>query len=300
MDTKIIDVIFGYGRILGLTPHPDTLSEKPTRLQKFYSILIFTLLASCVNLYFFGLQLDNSRPFSTQYILTVLLIVTQVMHDFYVLIIVKFCKCAKWFQMVRCLERVPCHKNRYMSYHLQFVMSQLAGFFFTLAGICIYLFFFNTTIAIGMFLICIEIELQLFYVALQCIILEMLLCRYHHQKYLVLKAGSQTHCHNLFRIVTKIKHNLFLMKNAIDLFNDIFGWTTVLNIFSTFVRTLTHLDNVIKKGISLYLSTDSASICSALYQITLLLIIWVWSSRFSKYFTDGLFPERSFSKSVIV
>jgi hypothetical protein len=111
MDTKIINVIFGYGRMLGLTPHSDRLSEKLTCLQKLYSFLIFTLLASLLNFYFFYLTLDNIRPLSTQYILIVLLLLTYVTHDFYVFIIVKFCKGAKWFQMIQCLERVHCHKN---------------------------------------------------------------------------------------------------------------------------------------------------------------------------------------------
>jgi hypothetical protein len=280
MDTEIINVIFEYGRMLWLTPHSDRLSEKPTRLQKFSSFLIFTLLTSCLNFFFFGIKLVNTRRLSTEYILVALLLVTYVMHDFYIFIIVKCRKCAKWFEMIQCLERVRCHKNRFASYHLQFVMSQLMGFSFTVVGICIYLFFFSINYAVGMFLLCIEISLQLFYVVLRCIILEMLLCRYQHQKCLILKAGSQAHFHNLFRIVTKIKHNLFLIKTAIDLFNDIFGWTTLLNIFSASVRTLTHIDSMITKESTFHLSTNPGNICSALYQITLLLLIWVRSSRF--------------------
>jgi hypothetical protein len=279
MDTKIIDVIFGYGRILGLTPHSKRLSEKLICLQKLYSFLIFTLLASLLSFYFFDLTY-NIRPLSTQYILIVLLMLTYVTHDFYVFIIVKFCKGAKWFQMIQCLKRLPCHKNRFTLYHLQFVISQLVGVSFTIVGICIYSFFFTITYAFGILLICIEINSQLFYVVLRCIILEMLLCRYQHQNYLVLKAGSQARFHNLFKILTKIKRNLLLMKTAIDLFNDIFGWTTLLNIFSISVRTLIHIDIFITKGSSLYLSTNPGSICSALYQITLLLLIWVWSSEF--------------------
>ncbi|KAH0813380.1 hypothetical protein GEV33_009411 [Tenebrio molitor] len=98
--------------------------------------------------------------------------------------------------------------------------------------------------------------------------------RYQHQKYLVLKAGSQAHSHKLFKILTKIKHNLFLMNNAIDLFNDIFGWTTLLNIFLGSVRILLHMDKTITKDTSVYLSNNPASIWNMLYQTTLLLIIW--------------------------
>jgi hypothetical protein len=280
MDTKIINVIFGYGRMFWLTPRSDRLSEKPTRLQKFYSFLIFTLLASCLTFFFFRIRLVNATPLSTKYILVTLLLVTYVMHDFYVFIIVKCRKCAKWFEMIQCLERVRCHKNRYASYHLQFVMAQLVGLSFTVVGICIYSFFFSIKFAVGIFLLCIEINLQLFYVVLRCIILEMLKCRYQHQKCLILKARSQAHFHNLFKIVTKIKHNLFLIKTAIDLFNDIFGWTTLLNIFSASVRTLIHIDSLITKESTFHLSTNPGSICNALYQITLLLLIWVWSSKF--------------------
>jgi hypothetical protein len=304
MDTKIIDVIFGYGRILGLTPHSDRLCEKTTRLQKFYSFLIFTLLASLLNFYFFGLVLDNTRPLSTQYILIVLLILTYVTHDFYVLIIVNFSKCAKWYQMVQCLKRVPCHKNRFTSYHLQFVMSQIVGFSLTIVGICICSFFFTITYAFGILINCIEINLQLFYVVLRCIILEMLLCRYQHQKYLVLKAGSQAHSHKLFKILTKIKHNLFLMNNAIDLFNDIFGWTTLLNIFLGSVRTLLHMDKTITKDTSVYLSNNPASIWNMLYQTTLLLIIWVRNNFFENilltvFFQSGVIANVLLCDSVV-
>jgi hypothetical protein len=96
MDTKIINVIFEYGRKLWLTPHSDSLSEKPTRLEKFYSFLIFTLLASCVNFYFFGIRLVNTTPLSAEYILVALLLVTYVMHDIYVFIII-----LQVWQMVR-------------------------------------------------------------------------------------------------------------------------------------------------------------------------------------------------------
>jgi hypothetical protein len=94
------------------------------------------------------------------------------------------------------------------------------------------------------------------------------------------------------------------MNNAIDLFNDIFGWTTLLNIFLGSVRTLLHMDKTITKDTSVYLSNNPASIWNMLYQTTLLLIIWVRNNFFENilltvFFQSGVIANVLLCDSVV-
>jgi hypothetical protein len=276
MDTKIIDVIFQFGSILLITPRSVRSNRKLTYFQKLCGFLTFILLTSCINFYFFGIRLVGKKPPTTQYILLILMIITYFIHDFNILIIVKLHKHAQWFQLMKYLECTQCHKNKFKQYYLQFVISQVTGFVVALIGNCIYLFLFNVIHMIGILIICTEIYMQLFYLVLRCIILNMLLSRYQYQNQLLLKPISkEAQIRHLLKVLMDVQDNLLILKKAADVFNDIFGWTTLLNIFATSIRTLIILDIFVRREGPFQLLRDTRSLLSISYQITLLLIAWV-------------------------
>jgi hypothetical protein len=125
MDTKIIDMIFRFGHILSITPQSVKLNRKLTYFQKFFGLLIYVLITTSFNFYFFAIKQINTNPSDTQRILTILMMVIFAMYDFNILIIVKFHKQSQWFHIMRSLGDTQCHKNKFRRYYLQFVTSQL-------------------------------------------------------------------------------------------------------------------------------------------------------------------------------
>jgi hypothetical protein len=69
--------------------------------------------------------------------------------------------------------------------------------------------------------------------------------------------------------------NLYMLKEATGVFNDIFGWSTLLNIFSNSIRTLTFLDMFLRSEGSLRLSNDAGSIFNIVFHIIVILTTWV-------------------------
>ncbi|KAJ3620239.1 hypothetical protein MTP99_004206 [Tenebrio molitor] len=48
-------------------------------------------------------------------------------------------------------------------------------------------------------------------------------------------------------ILLNVKRSVLALKDAVDLFNDIFGWNNLLSIFFIALRSLFYLDSVIKR-----------------------------------------------------
>jgi hypothetical protein len=187
MDTKIFGVIFPVGNLLSLTPKSVKSNRKLTKCQKINGLLMFIFLELCFYFYLFVILTKSEVLLSTvQKILLALLTTTYVMHNFYILIIVQFRKRNQWFRLIKYLERIPCHKCKFRLYCFQYVMSQLIVF-----AVLIFRSINNQNSIIVVFSIGIEIYLQIFYVVLTCIVLEMLLSRYHHQNQVLLDMRVQ-------------------------------------------------------------------------------------------------------------
>jgi hypothetical protein len=271
MDTKIIEVIFRFGHILSLTPQSVKLNRKFTYFQKFCNLLMFILLTISLNFYFFRIKLV-----STQRILTNLMLIIFAMHDFYILIIVKFHKQFQWFHLIKYLQYTQCHKNKFKLYYLQFVITQSIEVILILVGVCIYFILFGVGNMIAIILISTELYLQSFYLVLRCIVLEMLWSRYQYQKLVLLKVKPEKVLIQYFlKVLVKTHHNLFILKETVDVFNDIFGWTTLMSIFSTSIRTLHLLDVFIRNDGPFQVSNSTGTMLSILYQIIIFLKSWV-------------------------
>jgi hypothetical protein len=276
MDTKIIEVIFRFGHILWITPQSIKINRKFTFIQKFCGLLIYVLLTSITYFYFFGIKLVSTNPSITLRILITLILITFAMHDFYILIIVKFHKQFQWFQLMKYLQNTQCHKNKFRRYYLQLVITHAIEVVLTLVAACIYLIFLDVVDVIGVLVICTEMHLQFFYLVLRCIILEMLLSRYQYQKLMLTKVKQEKVLIQYFlKVLVKTQNNLFILKEAVDVFNDIFGWTTLMSIFTTSLRTLVLLDGFIRNDGLFQLSNNTGTMIIIFYQIIILLKTWV-------------------------
>jgi hypothetical protein len=125
-------------------------------------------------------------------------------------------------------------------------ICQLVVLTLIIAGNAVDSFFldFNSVLANAMF--CTETYLQLFDAPLRCTILKMILSRFKYKNYLLTQASLQKlEYHSYLNILRRTKYNILILKNAVKTYNDICGWTTLLNISTTSFRTLLDIDTMI-------------------------------------------------------
>jgi hypothetical protein len=89
----------------------------------------------------------------------------------------------------------------------------------------------------------------------------MLLSRYRYQNQVLLKPiSNETQIQHFLKVLMHVQSSLLILKKAADIFNNIFGWTTLLNIFTVSIRTLTVLDILIKNERPFQLYSDIRSL----------------------------------------
>jgi hypothetical protein len=280
MDLKIINVIFKCGRILSITPS-STSQRNLNNFEKLYGYLIFATVTSFTWYNMFWTGVSNSYLTYSQYILAVAGISIYTMHNFYVFIIIRLQKHSQWFKLLQRLEY-----TQYL-YHLQFVMSHLIALSVIVVNNYLYLIYYDTTRILFNLIMCIEFYLQYFYLVLRYIILEMLLSRYHHQNNLLQRATLK----NFPKIPKRTKQDLFILEDAVKIFNDIFGWASLLDIFSTAIRTLITLDIAVKKDLNFELFV-------VIFQFMFLLLYWYQIEPTLKCVTNNSLSGLYFGKCV--
>jgi hypothetical protein len=263
MDLKIINLIFKCGRILSITPS-STKQRNLNNFEKLYGYVIFATVTSFIWYKTFLTGVSNSDLTYSQFILALAAIFTYTIHNFYVFVIMKLQKYSAWFRLLERLEDTQCYKNKQNLYHLQFVMSHLIALSVIMVNNYLSLIYCDTAQTLFSLVKCIELYLQFFYLVLRCIILEMFLSRYHHQNNLLQRAALK----NFPKIPKRTKQDLFILEDAVKIFNDIFGWASLLDIFSTGLRTLIFLDIVVKNDLRF-------EFCEVLFEFIFLLLCWV-------------------------
>jgi hypothetical protein len=113
--------------------------------------------------------------------MAVLTTTTYCLHNDYIFIIIKNFNYIHWIKLIKCLRHTRCHKKKPKSYYLQFVISQLVVLTVIIVGSGTNSYFFDISTILANLMICTEMYLQLFDATLRCIILEMVLSRYHYQ-----------------------------------------------------------------------------------------------------------------------
>jgi hypothetical protein len=263
MDLKIINLIFKCGRILSITPS-STRQRNLKNFERLYGYVIFATLTSLTWCNIFLTGVSNSNLTYSQYILALAVAFTYLIQNSYIFVSMKLQKHSAWFRLLKCLEHTQCYKNKQNLYHLQFVMSHLIALSVIVVNNYLYLIYCNTAQMLFSLVLGIEFYLQFFYLVLRCIILEMFLSRYHHQNNLLQRAALK----DFPKIPERTKQDLFILEDAIKIFNDIFGWPSLLDIFSTGLRTLIFLDIVVKNDLRF-------EFFEVLFEFIFLLLCWV-------------------------
>jgi hypothetical protein len=235
MDLETIDIIFTFGKFAALTPS-STNKRNPHCLQKLYEICVSLLYL----LDFLAFNYVNYPEFqiltSIQFVLAVFCNLHQFCYVFYILVVMMRLRRGHWFRLIKSLSGIkPAPKQ--IPLKLVFVASQLVYYCLTAFGVYANIDHASLTVAalnMGAFY---QNYAQFFYLVFTSILLMMVLSRYEGlsetlSKLLVIKArGSQLHATQVVEILQKKKDNVFTLKECVENFNDIFGWSHSLHNF---------------------------------------------------------------------
>ncbi|XP_068901868.1 putative gustatory receptor 39b [Tenebrio molitor] len=247
MDLEVIDIIFTYGKFTALTPSSRN-NHKPHCLQKLYEICLYLL-------YVVGFIASIYINYCVYQVLTTVQIVLGIVCDlnqfcyvFYILIVMMRLRRSRWLRLIKSLAAVKSAPKK-IPLKVIFVASQLV--YTCLASVGIYgsIEHANLDLAglnIGEFY---QNYAQFFYLVFTSILLILLLSRYEHISETLsqlIKTRSQLHSKQVVEVLKKIKNSVFTLKEGVEFFNDIFGWSILFTIFSCVSRTLIYLDVIIK------------------------------------------------------
>ncbi|RZC32870.1 hypothetical protein BDFB_014008, partial [Asbolus verrucosus] len=259
MDLEKLDGLFKIGRIFALTP--SAIDNKiPNLFQKCYQILTFVVYTVC-----FIVTNSCIEPYYDRFIpmfkvLFVSLKISYYAHSVYVLIVLMVMKRHLWFKLIHNLQCVD-HQVDFQrkSFWLIIVVAHLVFWVIALFEIYIYFLIFDLTYAGANIFECFENYSLFFYAISACVVLSLLLSRYKHQILLLKKRTIN---------IKKVKNNIRLLKESVDIFNNIFGWVILSNTFYGALKCLMYINIMVKHE---YVSKN---LLLQLHMCATLLLIW--------------------------
>jgi hypothetical protein len=246
MDLKKLQFWFKTGGLLALTP-PTITSFKPTIPQRCYIVLVFCLYTVAV---LWG-NIQKTK-FSTKYnyiqlLLNLMVDLNLYVHTCYSLVLLLTTKRRQWFKLVNNLSRIDRFATDNTS-NLAFVIALVIFLVATILNASwLYNFGWNF---LRLYLVeYFQVYSEFFYMVLACTFLNMMLERYKSQSSLLreqIKCGRKKTSKEVVKVLKQIKFNVFMLKQAVDAFNQIFGWIILLNIFYGCTRGLVLLYSLVK------------------------------------------------------
>jgi gustatory receptor len=247
MDLEVIDMIFTFGKFVALTPS-STNNHNPHCLQKLYEICVYLLYIVGFIASAYAKSPVYQALTSVQFVLAALRDLNQFCFIFYILIVMMRLKRSRWLRLIKSVAGVKSAPKK-IPLKLIFVASQLVYFSLTTFGVYTYIADAGLTVAafyIGEFY---QHYAQFFYVVFTTILLILLLSRYERLSETLsqlIRARSQLNSKQVVDILQKIKNSVFTLKEGVEVFNDIFGWSILFTIFYCVSGTLVYIDTVIK------------------------------------------------------
>jgi hypothetical protein len=282
MDLKKLQFCFKTGSILALTP-PTLASFKPTILQRLYIILVFSLFTAVV--LWSKIQEMNfyTRYNYIQFILHLMVDLNLYLHTCYPLVLLLTTKRKQWFKLVNGLSRIDRFATKNTN-NLTFVIALVVFCVASVLTCAAWLHFFGWNIFKMYIVEHFQVYSEFFYMALACTVLNMMLERYKVQSCLLRDQIKCRKRNDVVKLLKQIKLNVFLLKQAVDAFNEIFGWVILFNIFYGCTRSLPFLYNLVK-GQNLWSEYS--------FGIGLVLSLSKYSAIFSYCTRPVVFPDLS-------
>jgi gustatory receptor len=231
--------VFMIGKYLALTPtNPKDMS--PTRFHKFYAIFVFSCYALDTINSFYNRRSFYLKLSMMQVVLRVLLTTDLIANTFYSIIVACLLKRHKWSVLIKNLRVVENKSSTMRWYYFTFVALHVLLLTMAILTFYVWIEFFGLDffkLYLGEYL---QIYLLFFNNMTTCIVLGLMLTRYRYQNTLMSRLVTRKLLH--LPLLTKIKNNLFVLRQTVDAFNDLFGWSILFNIFFGGLRSLICFD----------------------------------------------------------
>jgi hypothetical protein len=167
-----------------------------------------------------------------QFALRVLLDVNLYAHNFHTTIVIGLFKRDKLSILRRNLETVEYHQNNEISPYLTFIISHLVVLWSVTAfAFYVWIDFFGVAFLKLYNVQYLQMYSQFFYILVAFIILKMVRSKYNYQN-VYLKEQLLIRKSLPVLILIKTQNNVLVLRETLNIINDIFGWTILLNIFS--------------------------------------------------------------------
>jgi hypothetical protein len=283
MVVKILNTLFTIGNFLALTPS-SLENRTPTFRQKFYLLIAFLFYGvGAMYCTYQRRTLYNSLS-AIALILRLLTDFTLYGHNCYGVVMLMFFKRNQWFALADKLRQVDAADSD-RHYYFVFVLAHLTY------AVCLIVLTYTWIEMLRlqflrMFLVeYFQMYSLFFYLVLGHTILIAILKRYRRQKLLIQRSKKRIHK----QVLKKIKCNLLLLKETVNVFNDIFGWQILLSIMYIVLRSLLFFEMSLNNGNS-NLNNKSVALTSYfIANISMLLLFWVTRRKLIAIFTNELF-----------
>jgi hypothetical protein len=279
MDLNIIEIFFHIGKNFAVAP--STLDNYEASFwQSTYNLMVFLFFTA-------GSGISLSTEHLPRYILynpiqLVLWVFTDVVryvHNVYTLMVMIIIQRAKWFNLILNLKESFYDMNQeseslQKSYYLTFILAQ-ASFCVVISSmfyICYvsYNFYESILLYLTEFL---QFYTQFFFITFYCMVVKMLRARYQKTSSSRVFSSCASNLNEL-RILKKI----FTLKQTVDIFNDIFGGTVLLNILFTSSKSIVYMDRILKSKDASAQFSSAFNIFLHVIQVPVLVLMLV--SRF--------------------
>jgi hypothetical protein len=247
MDLKKLQLGFKTGGLLALTP-PSITSFKPTILQRCYIILVFFLYTAAALWSKIQKKKLYARYNYIQFFLHLMVDSNLYINNWYPLVLLLTTKRRQWFKLVKGLRRIDGFATNNTN-NLTFVIALVIFWMASVLTSAVWLYFLGWNFYRIYIVEYLQVYSAFFYMALACTVLNMMLERYKFQSSLLreqIKCGRKKTSKDVVELFKQIKFNVFMLKQAVDAFNEIFGWIILLNIFYGCTRSLVFLYDLVK------------------------------------------------------
>jgi hypothetical protein len=101
-----------------------------------------------------------------------------------------------------------------------------------------------------------------------------------YQKVLLIRHFTQAPKQLSQLTLLKVKRSLLVLKDAVDLFNDIFGWNILLSIFFGAVRSLIYIETTVRREENVGGHDVSENYWQVAARVSYAFFYWVSSAHF--------------------
>jgi hypothetical protein len=223
-DLRVIQLLVKVGKCLALTPFSLT-DSKPCRLEKIYKFGLLTLYTVVTICTWYTRMVYYAGISKIQLACKVLIDLNAYAHSCYTLVVVKK---QQWFTLMHTLAKID---NPYSQEpHVLSALVPLVAFgVVTLSEMYYWYESFGLISLCFFFFEVLRSYCQFFYTIFTCIILRMILARYRYQNLL---------CRQKI-LLARFKHNFHELTSAIRIFNELFGWSILLDVSVIIPRIIT-------------------------------------------------------------